>query len=237
MADCGSVKKELEKYIREGKKEILAGFFKTGRSGYGEGDLFIGVAVPDQRRVVKAVYRDITIDQTVELLRSPVHEHRLTALLIMVEKFKKAREESVKKSIYDEYIKNIEYVNNWDLVDASAPYIPGPYLYERSRRPLFKMAGSGELWKQRVAIISTFYFIRSGDYADAMAIADILMDHKHDLIHKAVGWMLREIGNRDMRAELDYLAPRYRRMPRTMLRYAIEKFDGPLRKKFLAGAY
>ncbi len=237
MADSAAVKKELEKYIKAGKKEILSGFFKTGKSGYGEGDLFLGVVVPDQRRVVKAFYRDISIEETVELLKSPVHEHRLTALLIMVEKFKKSREESVRRSIYEAYIKNIEYVNNWDLVDASAPYIPGPYLYERPRRPLFTMARSGELWKQRVAMLSTFYFIRNRDFEDAFKIADILIDHPHDLIHKAVGWMVREIGNRDRQSELDYLAPRYKKMPRTMLRYAIEKFEEPLRKKFLVGTY
>jgi 3-methyladenine DNA glycosylase AlkD len=229
------IKKELEKYIRVGKKEILSGFFKTGKAGYGEGDKFMGVMVPDQRKVVKAVYRETPLEEAVSLLKSQVHEHRLTALLIMSEKFKKSCEESERKSIYEEYIKNIEYVNNWDLVDATAPYISGPYLYDKPRRLLFTMAKSGQLWKQRIAMLSTFYFIRKKDFEDAFKIADLLIDHKHDLIHKAVGWMIREIGNRDRRAEIDYLLPRYKKMPRTMLRYAIEKFEEPLRKSFLSG--
>lgn len=237
MSDCERVKKELEKYIKSDKVAILSGFFKTGKAGYGENDRFIGVAVPDQRRVAKSFYRDISIADTVELLKSPVHEHRLTALIILIEKFSKTRDESVKKAIYDAYIKNIEFVNNWDLVDVSAPHISGPYLYDKPRKQIFTFARSGNLWKQRVAMITTFYFIRKLDFDDAFKIADILIDHPHDLIHKAVGWMIREIGNRDRQAELEYLAPRYRKMPRTMLRYAIEKFEEPLRKSFLAGTY
>ncbi|HPG60196.1 MAG TPA: DNA alkylation repair protein [Candidatus Wallbacteria bacterium] len=237
MADCESVKKELEKYIKPIKKTILSGVFQTGKGGYGEGDLFMGVVVPDQRKVAKAFYRDISVGQTVELLKSPVHEHRLTALIIMTEKFSRLRDEGVKKSVYDAYIENIEYVNNWDLVDVSAPHISGPYLYDKPRGQIFSFARSGNLWKQRVAMLTTFYFIRKLDFQDAFKIADILIDHPHDLIHKAVGWMLREIGNRDRRAELDYLAPRYGKMPRTMLRYAIEKFEEPLRKNFLTGTY
>lgn len=237
MCDCENVKKELEKYVRSDKIAVLSGFFKTGKAGYGEGDLFMGVVVPDQRRVAKAFYRGISIADTAELLKSPVHEHRLTALIMMVEKFSKTRDESVKKSVYEAYIKNIEYVNNWDLVDVSAPHISGPYLYDKPRRLIFTFARSGNLWKQRVAMLTTFYFIRKLDFEDAFKIADILIDHPHDLIHKAVGWMLREIGNRDRQAELDYLATRYGKMPRTMLRYAIEKFEEPLRKSFLAGTY
>lgn len=237
MSCCEKVKKELEKYIKSDKVAILSGFFKTAKAGYAENDRFIGVVVPDQRRVAKTFYRDISIADTVELLKSPVHEHRLTALIILIEKFSKTPDEGVKKAVYDAYIKNIEFVNNWDLVDLSAPHISGPYLYDKPRKQIFTFARSGNLWKQRVAMITTFYFIRKLDFDDAFKIADILIDHPHDLIHKAVGWMIREIGNRDRQAELEYLAPRYRKMPRTMLRYAIEKFEEPLRKSFLAGTY
>jgi 3-methyladenine DNA glycosylase AlkD len=229
------IKNDLEGLMNSEKAEFLPGFFKAIPGGYGEGDKFIGVTVPDQRRIAKKYCKTISLDELQELLRDPVHEYRLTALFILVGKFEKAAAETQKKKLTDFYIDNMAYVNNWDLVDSSAYKILGEYLVDKEKDLLYELAKSDNLWHQRIAIISTFCFIKKNHFDDALAIATILLNHQHDLIHKAVGWMLREIGNRDFRAEYDFLAVHYRKMPRTMLRYAIEKFEPELRQKFLKG--
>jgi 3-methyladenine DNA glycosylase AlkD len=204
-------------------------FFKSGKGEYGEGDLFLGVTVPDSRKIAKK-YHDLSLADTQGLLRSPYHEHRLTALFILVLKFEKSDEEGRKK-IVDMYLKNADFVNNWDLVDSSAYKILGPYLFNKNRQILFDLAKEDHLWKQRIAIISTMHFVRSGDFETTLKLSEILLNHEHDLIHKAVGWLLREVGNRNMETEIEFLDKHYKSMPRTMLRYAIEKFD-PQKKRY-----
>lgn len=208
-------------------------FFKTGKGEYGEGDRFLGLAVGDMRKIAKK-HRDFPFDDIEKLLTSKWHEERFTGLIILVNRFGKADVKG-KGEVYRFYLKNIKAVNNWDLVDTTTPQIIGEYLAERPRDILFRFAKSRNLWKRRIAILATFAFIRRGDFDDTLRIADILLDDKHDLIHKAVGWMLREVGNRSAVAEERFLKPRYKKMPRTMLRYAIEKFPEEKRKAYLAG--
>ncbi|NLM97130.1 MAG: DNA alkylation repair protein [Halanaerobiaceae bacterium] len=229
------IKDDLAQYIDQEKAEFLPNFFNAFPGGYGEGDQFLGVRVPDQRKVAGKYYRDISLEGVQLLLRSPVHEYRLTALVILVHKFEKAKDEADKKAIVDLYISNLEYVNNWDLVDSSADKILGAYLAERDRSILYRLARTNHLWSQRIAIMATFYFIRRNEFQDTLEIAKILLKHEHDLIHKAVGWMLREVGKRDFRVEYEFLKKYYKEMPRTMLRYAIEKFEPELRQQFLKG--
>lgn len=235
MKNPDLIKQELNKYINSEKATFLPTFFQTHPGGYGEGDIFIGVVVPDQRQVARKYYRAITLPEVADLIQSKVHEHRLTAIFILVLKYKKAGTASEKEKLVDFYLKHLSFINNWDLVDSSAYKILGDYLFERDRSLLYRLASSGDLWRQRIAIIATLHFIRHNDYDDTLKIADLLLDHDHDLIHKAVGWMLREVGNRDFAVEYHFLKSRYRKMPRTMLRYAIEKFEPGTRKKFLAG--
>jgi 3-methyladenine DNA glycosylase AlkD len=212
----------------------LQRFFKTGPGEYAEGDVFIGVTVPDLRRVCREC-RGATIPDILVLLGSAVHEERLLALLLLVEMFRRGTEE-LKREIYRLYLANTKFINNWDLVDSSAPHIVGAWLFARSRAPLRRLARSSSLWERRIAIIATQFFIRNGDLEETFRIADLLLQDHHDLIHKAVGWMLREAGNRNPTAERSYLETRYPRMPRTMLRYAIEKFPEAERRRYLAGA-
>jgi 3-methyladenine DNA glycosylase AlkD len=211
----------------------LQRFFKTGPGEYAEGDVFIGVTVPNLRQVCREC-RDAAIPDIVPLLGSAVHEERLLALLLLVEAFKRGAEEG-KREIYRLYLANTKYINNWDLVDSSAPHIVGAWLFTRSRSPLRRLARSSSVWERRIAIIATQFFIRSGDFEETFRIADMLLADRHDLIHKAVGWMLREVGNRSPKAERAWLESRYPRMPRTMLRYAIEKFPEAERRRYLAG--
>jgi 3-methyladenine DNA glycosylase AlkD len=177
-------------------------------------------------------YQDTPIGEVMKLLRSAIHEERLLALLMLVQRYEKG-DEGLKKKIYDLYLKNIRFINNWDLVDLSAPNIVGPYLLDRSRKPLYELAKSRDLWKRRIAILSTFPFIRRNEFADTLRISGMLLADKHDLIHKAVGWMLREVGKRDLSAEEKFLQRHYKSMPRTMLRYAIERFPESKRQKYL----
>ncbi len=209
------------------------GFFKTKPGEYGEGDVFLGIRVPETRKMARQC-RDLTLKQIVALLHSRFHEERLLALFILVWQFAHG---AVKKQriIFDLYLENTEYVNNWDLVDSSAHLIVGPYLQDRPRELLFQLAQSEMLWERRIAMIATFHFIRANDFQDALIIAEQLLFDDHDLIHKAVGWMLREIGNRDRQVEENFLLQYYSKMPRTMLRYAIEKFPQQLRLKYLHG--
>lgn len=227
--------RDLKATENTGKARSCEGFFQTGKGGYGEGDKFWGLTVPQQRSICKQYYKLLNIEDLRQLLRHEIHEVRLTTLMTMVLVYQKSSDDSTRKAIVDVYLDSLERVNNWDLVDASAHYILGDWLLDKDWKLLIKLAKTEHLWTQRVAMISTFAFIRKGNNVPAFAIADLLLHHKHDLIHKAVGWMLREAGNRDFTAEYEYLKPRYKTMPRTALRYAIEKFDEPLRQAFLKG--
>jgi 3-methyladenine DNA glycosylase AlkD len=211
----------------------LQRFFKTGRGQYAEGDVFIGVTVPQVRAVVRAA-GTVALGQITALLRSRVHEERLLALLLLVEAFDRGTE-TERRAIYRLYLSSTAYINNWDLVDASAPRIIGCGLQDRSRAPLHRLARSASLWERRIAVLATLAFIRRGEFDETFRVADLLLDDRHDLIHKAVGWMLREVGNRDGAAARRFLQPRYRRLPRTMLRYAIEKFSERERRHYLQG--
>ena len=213
--------------------EVLQRYFKTGPGEYGEGDQFIGVRVPAMRSVARR-YRDLPLNDTLTLLQSAIHEERFLALLILKQKYRKgsAGEQS---EIYKKYLDNTQYVNNWDLVDTSAEHIVGAYLSNRSRRPLYYLVRSNCLWERRIAIMATFHFIRNDEFDETLKLAGMLVTDTEDLIHKAVGWMLREIGKRDRSAEESFLNKYYQRMPRTMLRYAIEKFPEDVRQQYLKG--
>ena len=222
-------------YKRQDKARILAGFFKTGKGEYGEGDVFLGITVPLQRGVAKR-FKEIKLDQLSVLLKNPIHECRLTALEILVMQY----EDAVKgEDVVNFYLKNTRHINNWDLVDLSAQYILGDWLLncgpkaKPDRKILYKLVKSKNIWERRIAIISTFAFIRAGKFEDTFKLAKILMRDEHDLIHKAVGWMLREVGKRDEKVLVKFLNEHAVQMPRTMLRYAIEKFSLEKRKKYL----
>lgn len=208
-------------------------FFKTGPGEYGEGDQFLGIRVPILRAQVKQC-RNLPLEEVLIVLKSAFHEERLLALLIMVDQFAKGNVEN-KTNIYESYLQHTAYINNWDLVDSSAPQIVGAYLEQRDKQPLYTLAASTDLWERRIAIMATFHLIKKNDFDDALAISRLLRDDKEDLIHKAVGWMLREIGKRDMAVERAFLQEHYQQMPRTMLRYAIEKFPEEERKRYLQG--
>lgn len=223
---------ELKKLKNPKKARILGRFFKCGEGEYGAGDKFLGITVPEQRKIVKKYYQDIEIYELEKLLKNEFHEVRLTTLLVLVEKFGKA-DEKIRGQIYKIYLKNTKYINNWDLVDLSAPKIVGGYLLNKDRKILYKLAKSKNLWEKRIAVLAAFIFIREKDFTDALKIAEILLNDSHDLIHKAVGWMLREIGKRDMKMEEKFLQKHYKKMPRTMLRYAIEKFPEKKRGYYL----
>jgi 3-methyladenine DNA glycosylase AlkD len=232
MKMLDQIKNDLLKLSNSKKAKKLSRFFKTEKGQYGEGDIFLGISVPEQRKVAKR-YHYIPLNDLQDLLSSKIHEHRLTALLILIIKYGKA-DISGKEDIFRFYLKNIEYINNWDLVDLSAPKIVGDYLYNKDTSILFKLAKSNNLWERRIAILSTYKFIRNSDFKDTVNISKLLLHDKHDLIHKAVGWMLREIGKRDQRIEERFLNKYHTQMPRTMLRYAIEKFDEKKRKFYLS---
>lgn len=208
-------------------------FFKTGEGEYGEGDKFIGVRVPLLRKLVRE-FRGLSLEEITTLLFSSWHEERLFALLMMGDSFKRG-DDKQKEEIFILFMNSTSQINNWDLVDSSAPYIAGAWLFDRDRTPLFQFAESDNLWERRIAIISTQYFIRKNDFEDTLRISEILLKNKEDLIHKAVGWMLREVGNRNMHTEERFLKKHCKRMPRTMLRYAIEKFPEEKRQMYLKG--
>ena len=222
----------LRRHATPANVAILQRFFKTGPGEYGEGDVFVGVKVPATRSVCRDC-RGMAMPEIERLLTSKVHEERLLALLILVDAFKTA-DQAVRRRIYEFYLGHTACINNWDLVDASAPQIVGAWLRDRSKAPLTKLARSRSLWERRIAMIATFDFIRRGDLDETFRIADLLLDDDHDLIHKAVGWMLREAGKRDGGALRQFLETRARRMPRTALRYAIERFPEAERRRFLA---
>src|SRR3989344_2477275 len=217
------IKEDLEKAANPEKVNIYQRFFKTGKGEYGEGDIFIGLTVPKQREIAKK-YVSLDLNDVKDLLSNKVHEYRLTGFLILVYKFEKA-DEKEKKNIVEFYLKNIKSANNWDLIDCVADKILGNYLIDKDKEILYELAKTDNLWKKRIAIISTFGFIKNNQFEDTVKISEILLKEKHDLIHKAVGWMLREVGKRDIKTEEVFLKKYYKTMPRTMLRYAIEKFD------------
>lgn len=208
-------------------------FFKTAKGEYGEGDIFLGIRMPVLRKVAKQ-HKAAPLKDVLEILKSELHEARMLALLIMVLKFKSASLEE-RKDIYKEYLAHTRYINNWDLVDCSGMYIVGAYLSDKDRQPLYKLVKSESLWERRISIFSSFYFIRQNDFSDTLRLAELLLEDQEDLIHKVVGWMLREIGKRDIEVEREFLNKHYHRMPRTMLRYAIERFEEKERQGYLKG--
>lgn len=224
------LKLELSKYINPEKAAFFPKFFKTGKGEYSEGDKFIGITVPDQRKVA-GEFKDISLLELQKVIESEVHEHRLTASIIVVNKFRKTNDMNERKKLIDFYLQNLDYVNNWDLVDTSAEIL-GEYLADKDRKLIYELANSDKLWHQRISIIATFHYIKHHQFSDTLAIAEMLLTHEHDLIQKAVGWMLRELGKRDLETEIQFLDKHYRKMPRTMLRYAIERFPEDLRQKY-----
>ena len=208
-------------------------FFKTGKGQYGEGDIFLGIRVPVLRDFAKK-HKNASMEEAACMLTSAFHEERLAALFIFIHLFNKG-DEKTKDYIYNHYLDNTKHINNWDLVDCSAEHIVGAYLRKKSREPLYELAISDNLWDRRISIISTFHYIKLNEFTDTCKISELLLNDREDLIHKAAGWMLRETGKRNLEIEEQFLAKHYRNMPRTMLRYAIEKFPEGKRKKYLAG--
>ena len=225
------IKKELNNLKNTEKAKILSRFFKTGKGEYGEGDNFLGIVVPEQRKIAKK-YKDLSLNDIQTLLSTNIHEYRLTSLFILVLQYEKSDEKG-KKNIYEFYLRNTKRINNWDLVDLSAHKILGDFLFDKDKSILYKLAKSNNLWERRIAIMSTFNFIKNNEFKDTLKLSKTLLDDPHDLIHKATGWMLREIGKRDKKTEEKFLKKYCKRMPRTMLRYAIEKFDESERKHYL----
>ena len=224
---------ELRKLAKPEKIPIYKNFFKTGKGEYGEGDEFIGVTVPDSRKVAKANI-DISYEDLAQIVKSRIHEDRLCGLIILVYKFEQAKTEQEKQRAVDCYLKYHLFGNNWDLVDVIAPKILGPWLIHRDKSLLYEYAHSSSLWERRIAILTTSHFIRQGEFKDTIKISQILLNDEHDLIHKAVGWMLREIGKKDQRELVDFLNKHYKNMPRTMLRYSIERLSEQLKSSYLA---
>lgn len=238
MSRLTGLKKDLTTKANAEKAVFFPRFFKTGPGDYGEGDLFLGITVPDCRSIARS-YKDLPLQETIELLHSKWHEERLVALMIMVLAFQHGSKKT-QQEIYEQYLTNTKFINNWDLVDTSARDIVGKYLYEHPQElpKLDNLANSKLLWDRRISIIATFYFLQRGDPAPTLHIAEKLLADKHDLIQKAVGWMLREMGKRvDQQLLLDFIAQHYSTMPRTTLRYAIEKFSPDTRRKLLAGQF
>lgn len=228
------LRRDLRRAIRPGKARGLEWFFKTGPGEYAEGDKFLGVMVPQSRAVAKK-YRELSLAEVAELLRSRWHEERLVALFILVEQYRRG-DQGRREKIYRLYLHSTRHINNWDLVDCSAEHIVGPWLGTKGgerRRVLDRLARSRSLWERRIAVLATFHSIRQGDYRDTLRIARMLLGDEHDLIHKAAGWMLREVGNREGEVLRGFLRRHARSMPRTMLRYAIEKFPERERRAWL----
>jgi len=226
-----NIQKDLKKLANPEKAKILQGFFKTGKGQYGEDDIFLGIVVPEQRKVAKK-YSNLNLGEIKKLLSSKIHEHRLVSLFILANQYQKA-DKQTKKKIFNFYLKNAKNINNWDLVDVSAPNIVGDYLLNKDKSILYKLAKSKNIWEKRIAIMATFSFIRNNGFDATLKISEILLEDEHDLIHKAVGWMLRELGKRNQAIEEKFLKKYYKKMPRTMLRYAIERFSENKRKSYL----
>ena len=231
------LKKELKNKSKKEKAKLLQGFFKTGQGEYGEGDIFLGVIVPETRKTA-IKFKSLPLSSIEELLKSKIHEERLCALLLLVHNYnqaKKNNDEKTKQEIYDFYLNSTNHINNWDLVDLSCHQIVGDYLKDKDKSILYHLSKSNNLWERRIAVISTAAFIRDNNFTDTINLSEILLKDKHDLIHKAVGWMLREMGKRDLKPLLSFLNKHYKQMPRTMLRYSIEKLPEKQRKQYLNG--
>ena len=234
MGDKKAIVKDLLQFASKEKAEFLPRFFKTGKGEYGEGDRFHGIVVPDQRKVAKQHTATTSKETIVELLHSPFHEERLTGVIILCNKFNEARKNSKEKEWYDLYLKMAERINNWDLVDISAHIVVGQYLEDKDRSILYKLATDKSLWKNRIAVVATWHFIRRHqDLKDILQLSEIMLTHQHDLMQKATGWMLREGWKKDAKKIEKFLDQYATQMPRTMLRYAIEKMDEPKRKGYL----
>jgi 3-methyladenine DNA glycosylase AlkD len=234
MSDAKTISKALLAFATKEKAEFLPRFFKTGKGDYGEGDRFHGVVVPDQRKVANKFSSTTSKETIVELLHSPFHEERLTGVFILCNKFNEAKKIGKEKEWYDLYLKMAERINNWDLVDASAHIIVGQYLEDKDRSILYKLAKENSLWKNRIAVVATWHFIRkNSDLKDILQLSEIMLTHKHDLMHKATGWMLREGWKKDAKQIEKFLDKFATQMPRTMLRYAIEKMEETKRKGYL----
>ncbi len=235
MDSIAAIKAELDKRVNFEKAAFLPKFFKAYPGGYGEGDQFLGVSVPDQRKVARQFGKEIRKKELIKLLHDPIHEVRLCSVFILVSKYQRSKTPKDKEKWVRVYLDNLDGVNNWDLVDSSAHQILGDWLLDKPRDLLLEFANSNDLWKQRIAMIATYQFIRKEDFESTLKVAEILLHHEHDLIHKAVGWMLREVGNRNKEVEVSFLNQHYQTMPRTALRYAIEKFPEDERKAYLKG--
>ncbi len=222
---------EIQEHANTEKAKIYQRFFKTGKGDYGEGDIFLGLTMPKQREIAKK-YSEISLSNIQKLLNSKIHEHRMSAGIILVNKYKKA-DENKKQDIFNFYIKNAKKFNNWDLVDVTCTHVVGNFLLDKNRQTLYNLAKSKNLWEKRISIVSTYEFIKNKDFGDAIKIFEILLKDKHDLIHKAIGWMLREIGKKDKEILVDFIKTNYNQLPRTTLRYSIERFSEEERKRWL----
>jgi len=229
--DIEDVRETVKKLRNKKKAALLQRYFKTAPGEYAEGDIFYGITVP-ALRTLAGKFKDLELKDTIALLKSPVHEERFLALIILMARYRRS-DIAGKENIYRIYLKHTRYINNWDLVDVTAKRIVGDFLGDKDKAPLYKLARSSSVWERRIAILATFYFIGRGEFGDALRIARMLLSDEHDLIHKAAGWMLREVGKRDMAAEEDFLKKHSKKMPRTMLRYAIEKFPENKRRAYL----
>ena len=227
------LKAELSKRRNPAKAKVLQGFFKTGPGEYAEGDIFLGIEVPVLRGLAKQ-YSGLSFADTLRLLASGIHEERLLALLLLILQYQSSGRPGRHK-IYKAYLRHTRYINNWDLVDLTARQIVGDYLYDKEKAVLYRLARSVSLWERRIAIVATFHFIERKQFRDTLKVAEILLSDEHDLIHKAAGWMLREVGKRDRAEEERFLKKHYKTMPRTMLRYAIERFPESKRQAYLNG--
>lgn len=236
MADLTELKAELNSLADSKRAEASKRYFKTGKGEYGEGDVFLGIGGTIQRKIAKKYWKDFNLKEVQELLNSKMHEYRQVGLLILCEKYRHAKKDLLeKRKIYEFYLNNTKNINNWDLVDISCPHIVGDFLLREGTDILKMLAKSKNIWERRISIISTFAFIKKRNLGESLAIAEMLLNDEHDLIHKAVGWTLREVGKKNMEVLEIFLKPRYKSMPRTALRYAIEKFPEEKRKKYLKG--
>lgn len=234
MVNKDIVSKELNSYKNSSNIQNYKRFFKTDIGEYGEGDIFLGIKVPDIRKVVKKYFQDISLEDIKYFLYSPFHEYRMFSVLTLTYQYK-SKKFLNKDEIFDFYVKNISQVNNWDFVDVTCPHIIGTHLLNKDKTLLYTLANSSNLWEKRISIVSTFAFINANKYDDTLKIADILINDTHDLIHKAVGWAIRNVGIKELSIMEEFLFPRYKTMPRTMLRYAIEKLPEERRQKYLKG--
>ncbi len=235
MIMLNTIQRKLKKFADANRANISKKFFKTGPGEYGEGDIFLGIRVPLLRNISKE-YEDVESEILKLLLNSPVHEERLLSLFILIRQYQNGTD-GKKEKIFKFYINNTRFINNWDLIDISAPHIVGDWLMDKSKKPIYKMAKSKSLWERRISIVATFTFIKHGMFSDTFDITKDLLQDKEDLIHKAAGWMLREVGKRDVLILKSFIKEHYANMPRTMLRYAIEKFPEPERKAYLKGNF